>query len=137
MHVGYLVSILYFCLKQNMMVDDTIPGDYLACPIRQVISKFGDKWSLVVLYSIYNAQNSALRYRDIKSAMWDCSPKMLSATLKNLERIGLISRVAYPEVPPRVEYSLTGRGKSLMPNILSLIDWAKRNCDITPIRVTE
>ncbi len=114
----------------------TVYPDCLACPMRQVISRFGDRWSLLVLYSIYSGQNGTLRYRDIKSAMQDCSPQMLSATLKNLERIDLISRMAYPEVPPRVEYSLTERGKSLMPNVLSLMEWAKQNFDIASVKIT-
>jgi DNA-binding HxlR family transcriptional regulator len=62
--------------------------------------------------------------------MSDCSQKMLSQTLKRLEQIGLISRQVYPEVPPRVEYSLTARGQSLMPHVSALIGWALENFDI-------
>ena len=61
--------------------------------------------------------------------MADCSQKMLSATLKNLEQNNLIHREVYPVVPPRVEYSLTDTGKSLMPAANSLIDWAKLHFD--------
>ena len=61
--------------------------------------------------------------------MADCSQKMLSATLKNLEQNNLIHREVYTVVPPRVEYSLTDTGKSLMPAINSLIDWAKLHFD--------
>lgn len=105
--------------------------EYMACPIRQVISQFGDKWSLLVLYTIYSKSGEkAIRYNGIKREMLDCSPKMLSATLKNLEKIDLIHREIYPEVPPRVEYNLTKRGLSLMPYIISLMDWAKDNFDI-------
>ncbi len=111
------------------MTKGEIHPEYMACPIRQVISQFGDKWSMLVLYTIYKGGKN-IRYSEIKKEMLDCSPKMLSATLKNLEKIDLISRLMYPEVPPRVEYSLTARGQSLMPNILSLMDWAKNNFDI-------
>lgn len=105
--------------------------EYLACPIRQVISQFGDKWSLLVLYTLYRkGAGKPLRYTDVKREMQDCSPKMLSATLKSLERIDLLSRQMYPEVPPRVEYCLTPRGLSLMPHLTSLIGWAKQNFDI-------
>lgn len=108
-----------------------IRPEYMACPIRQVISQFGDKWSLLVLYTLYNkGGNGAVRYSDVKHEMLDCSPKMLSATLKNLQKIDLVHREVYPEVPPRVEYSLTKRGLSLMPFIVSLMDWAKDNFDI-------
>lgn len=105
--------------------------EYLACPIRQVISRFGDKWSLLVLYTLYDkGKGNPLRYSDIKDEMRDCSPKMLSATLKNLEKIDLVSRKVFAEVPPRVEYSLTERGQSLMPSIISLMKWARNNVDI-------
>lgn len=61
--------------------------------------------------------------------MTDCSQKMLSQTLKNLELSHLVHREVYPEVPPRVEYSLTETGRSLMPAITSLIDWANQHFD--------
>lgn len=114
-----------------MQREKVMHPEYLACPIRQVISRFGDKWSLLVLYTLYNkGGEKAIRYSDIKHEMLDCSPKMLSATLKNLEKIDLIHRTVYPEVPPRVEYNLTKRGLSLMPYIISLMEWAKENFDI-------
>lgn len=101
-----------------------VKEEYMACPIRQVISKFGDKWSLLVLYTLHSSPTGVLRFSEIKNQMTDCSQKMLSATLKNLEQIHLINRKVYPVVPPRVEYSLTETGKSLMPTISSLIEWA-------------
>lgn len=105
--------------------------EYMACPIRQVISRFGDKWSLLVLYTLFSkGGGKAIRYSDIKHEMLDCSPKMLSQTLKNLEKIDLVERKVFPEVPPRVEYNLTDRGRSLMPYIVSLMDWATNNFDI-------
>ena len=100
---------------------------YLACPIRNVIDKFGDKWSLLVLYHLN--QYGTMRFNDLRRDMADCSQKMLSQTLKRLEQIGLIDRKVYPEVPPRVEYSLTERGYSLMPPVFGLIDWAKKHMD--------
>lgn len=101
--------------------------EYKTCPIRQVVNQFGDKWSFILLYTIYSNGGRALRYTEIKNAVQDCSPKMLSATLRNLERLDLISRKIYPEVPPRVEYSLTERGLTLIPYIIGLTEWAKKN----------
>ena len=95
---------------------------YLTCPIRNVIDRFGDKWSLLVLYHLH--RNGTLRFGQIYKEMSDVSEKMLSATLKNLDRDGLVIRKAYPEVPPRVEYSLTPLGESLMPHVDNLIGWA-------------
>ena len=106
-----------------------IQAGYLACPIRQVISRFGDKWSMLVLYSLHASDTGVLRFNELRRLMTDCSQKMLSQTLKNLEQSNLIHREVYPEVPPRVEYSLTDMGQSLMPSISSLIDWATQHFD--------
>ena len=102
-------------------------SEYLACPIRNVISRFGDKWSMLVLFMLNRSETGILRFNEIRRLMTDCSQKMLSQTLKNLEQSHLVNRKVYPEVPPRVEYSLTETGKSLMPAILALIDWGKEH----------
>ena len=102
-----------------------IKAEYLACPIRNVISRFGDKWSMLVLFMLHNSETGILRFNEIRRLMTDCSQKMLSQTLKNLEQSHLVHREVYPEVPPRVEYSLTDTGKSLMPAIIALIEWAQ------------
>ena len=70
-----------------------------------------------------------LRFNEIRRLMTDCSQKMLSQTLKKLEQSHLVHREVYPEVPPRVEYSLTETGRSLMPAIIALIDWGKEHFD--------
>lgn len=106
-----------------------IYAEYLSCPIRQVISRFGDKWSLLVLYSLHTSETGVLRFNELRRQMTDCSQKMLSQTLKNLEHNNLVSRKVYPEVPPRVEYALTPTGQSLMPAIRQLIDWALEHFD--------
>lgn len=103
--------------------------EYMTCPIRQVISRFGDKWSMLVLYTLGESATGTLRFSEIRRHMTDCSQKMLSATLKNLEKCGLVSRKVYPEVPPRVEYSLTATGRSLIPVIGQLIAWGKEHFD--------
>ena len=104
-----------------------IKAEYLACPIRQVINKFGDKWSMLVLYSLHTSETGVLRFNELRHHMSDCSQKMLSQTLKNLEQMNLIHRKVYPEVPPRVEYYLTDIGKSLMPTLTALIAWGKEH----------
>ena len=104
-----------------------VKAEYLACPIRNVISRFGDKWSMLVLYSLHTSETGVLRFNELRRHMTDCSQKMLSATLKNLEQSHLVHREVYPEVPPRVEYSLTDTGKSLMPAIMPLIAWDKEH----------
>jgi len=106
-----------------------IQASYLTCPIRQVISRFGDKWSLLVLYSLHTSASGTLRFNELRRQMTDCSQKMLSATLKRLEQMNLIRREVFPEVPPRVEYSLTPTGQSLMPPVNALIEWALQHFD--------
>lgn len=97
------------------------------CPIRNVISRFSGKWQMLVLCVL--AENDATRFSSIGKAIPDISPKVLTDTLKGLERDHLVSRRIYAEVPPRVEYSLTCLGKSLMPVIEGLIVWAMSNYD--------
>jgi DNA-binding HxlR family transcriptional regulator len=104
-----------------------IKAEYLACPIRQVISRFGDKWSMLVLFMLNKSETGVLRFNEIRKLMTDCSQKMLSQTLKNLEQSHLVHREVFPEVPPRVEYSLTDTGRSLMPVLLALIEWGKNH----------
>uniref|UniRef100_A0AB33J8S9 Helix-turn-helix domain-containing protein n=1 Tax=Prevotella sp. GTC17254 TaxID=3236794 RepID=A0AB33J8S9_9BACT len=112
-----------------MITTNETSAAYLNCPIRNVISHFGDKWSLLVLYHLHIEESGVMRFNELRRRMSDCSQKMLSQTLKNLERYHLVNRQIYPEVPPRVEYSLTDMGKSLMPCIEGLIAWAKDNFD--------
>lgn len=106
-----------------------IREEYLTCPIRQVLSRFGDKWSLLVLFMLNKSESGVLRFNEMNRMMSDCSQKMLSQTLRNLEHYNLVHREVYPQVPPKVEYSLTETGKSLMPVIMPLIDWATRHFD--------
>ncbi len=95
------------------------------CPIRNVISRFSGKWSMLVLFIL--SQNAVTRFNAIRKAIPDISPKVLSETLKNLESDGLIIREIYAEIPPKVEYSLTDVGKSLIPHLQNLINWAFEN----------
>lgn len=104
-----------------------IKAEYLTCPIRNVLSRFGDKWSMLVLFLLNRSETGVMRFNEIRRFMSDCSQKMLSQTLKNLERSHLVHREVFPEVPPRVEYSLTETGKSLMPVITALIEWGQKH----------
>lgn len=103
------------------------PEYFATCPIRNIVSRFGDKWSLLVLLTISGA--GVMRYNEIEKSIPDISSRVLSGTLKTLEQDSLIHRHVYPVVPPKVEYSLTETGKSLMPIVLSLTAWAKENFD--------
>lgn len=95
---------------------------YPTCPIRNVLSRFSDKWSLLILLNLHGKEK--LRYKELMASMPDISQKMLSGTLKRLEEDHLIIRKAYAEIPPRVEYSLSRTGKSLIPALQPMIEWA-------------
>ena len=95
------------------------------CPIRDILDRLGDKWSLLVLVTL-NA-NGTMRFSDIHKSIDDISQRMLTVTLRSLEADGLISRRVYPEIPPRVEYRLTESGEKLMPHLNSLVEWALEN----------
>lgn len=100
-------------------------SDTANCPVRNVIARFGDKWSLLVLGILGEVE--MMRFGELHRAIGDISQKMLTATLRVLETDGLIKRKIYPEVPPRVEYSITPLGKTLIPRIQLLADWAIEN----------
>lgn len=97
------------------------------CPVRNVIARFSGKWSMLILCVL--AENEATRFNEIGKAIPDISPKVLTDTLKSLEFDGLVSRKQYAEIPPKVEYSLTELGRSLIPHLESLIGWALEHFD--------
>ena len=83
------------------------------CPIRDILSRLSSKWAMLILITL--DANELMRFNDLQKSIGDISQRMLSVTLRTLEADGLIGRKAYPEIPPRVEYSLTPRGLSLIP----------------------
>ncbi len=100
---------------------------YPDCPVRNVLSRVGDKWSMLVLFTLEG--QPSIRFKELQRSIPDISQKILTATLKMLEADGLINREAFSEVPPRVEYSLTEKGKSLLPLIDALLSWATDNME--------
>ena len=97
------------------------------CPIRNILSRFTDKWTLLVLYTL--EQKGTQRFNDLHRGIPDISQKMLTITLKALTDDGFLTRTLYPAVPPKVEYSLTDRAKSVMPYLDSLLQWSIDNFD--------
>ena len=95
---------------------------YPNCPVRNVLSRVGDKWSMLILFTLES--HPTIRFKELQRNIPDISQKILTATLKTLEADGLIKREVFPEVPPRVEYSLTAKGLSLLPLIDNLLTWA-------------
>lgn len=93
------------------------------CPIRDVLSHLGDKWSMLILITLH--ANGIMRFSDLQRTIGDISQRMLTVTLRSLECDGLIKRKVYAEIPPRVEYVLTDIGQSLIPHIEALVSWAQ------------
>lgn len=110
-------------MKRNEIIDELVPD----CPIRNILARISDKWSLLVLYTLN--QEPTMRFNAFQKSIPDISQKMLTVTLKTLEEDGFVSRKVYAEVPPKVEYSLTDRALSLLPCINTLIAWAKENME--------
>ena len=95
------------------------------CPARNVLARFGNKWALLVILVL--SENEPIRYNELGRKIPDISSRVLSNTLRILEADGLVNRSVYQEVPPRVEYSLTDTGRSLVPIIIKLTEWAQNN----------
>lgn len=92
------------------------------CPVRNVLDRVGDKWSILVISIL--GERGTLRFNQLNAEIGNISQKMLTVTLKTLEADGLILRKMYPQIPPRVEYTLTDLGESLLPAIAHLTGWA-------------
>ena len=108
--------------QKNKEIRDALFPD---CPIRNVLARVGDKWSLLVLYNLQHRE--PVRFKELQRQIPDISQKSLTQTLRTLEEDGFVSREVFPEVPPRVEYSLTSRALSFLPLVENMINWAKEN----------
>lgn len=109
-------------MTKKQVIDPVFPQ----CPIRNVLSRIGDRWTLLILLALQD-RSTPLRFMELYKAIPDVSQKMLASALKDLEADDLVSRTAYIEIPPRVEYALTERGKSLMPLLNQLVSWSVDN----------
>ncbi|MFG1454538.1 helix-turn-helix domain-containing protein [Xanthobacter sp. V2C-8] len=94
--------------------------------VRELLTKVGDKWTIFVVLSL-DLLGGRARFSELERAVPGISQRMLSSTLKNLERDGMVTREVFPEVPPRVEYEMTLLGRSLLLPTQGLVDWAKAN----------
>ena len=99
-------------------------GDFARCPVRSVLDRIGDKWSTLIVISL--AQRSH-RFSEIRRAIPDISKRMLTQTLRDLERDGLVARRVFPTKPPSVDYRLTELGTSLLEPLTVLITWAEKS----------
>jgi DNA-binding HxlR family transcriptional regulator len=92
------------------------------CHAREMLARVGDKWSVYVIHVLGDA--GTLRFNELRSRVAGISQRMLTVTLRGMERDGLVTRTVYPEVPPRVEYALTRLGRTLRQLVRGLVDWS-------------
>ncbi|MEU1047299.1 helix-turn-helix domain-containing protein [Streptomyces sp. NPDC048376] len=95
-----------------------------ACPVREVLDRVAGKWSVQILVA---AAHGPIRFTALERGIEGISRRMLTLTLRNLERDGLVTRTVHPTVPPRVEYALTPVARELHESLQQLTDWAERN----------
>lgn len=112
-------------MKRTTIQDAMFPG----CPVRNILARLCDKWTLLVIYILDRSGKDSMRFTELKQKMPDISQRMLSMTLRTLEEDGYVTRTIFSEIPPRVEYALTERAKSLKPILDSLLQWSVDNMD--------
>ena len=101
--------------------------DKTECPILHVFRRIGGKWKLPILWHL--ADQETVRYNELKRSVRGVTNMMLTKCLRELEEYGLVIRQQYNEVPPRVEYSLTNRGKTLLPALEQLYAWGREQLE--------
>ncbi|MEL6645282.1 MAG: helix-turn-helix domain-containing protein [Pseudomonadota bacterium] len=106
------------------MAHEPVKYDPNICPVRHVMAQVGDKWSILVLTGLKQDQ---MRFSELKRYIPDISQRMLTKTLRSLERDGLVLRTVTPTVPPRVDYELTDLGRSLVKMLEPVAQWSLDN----------
>ena len=112
-------------MKRYTIQDAMFPG----CPVRNILARLCDKWALLVIYILGRSGKENMRFMELKQQMPDITQRMLTMTLRTLEEDGYVTRTMFSEIPPRVEYALTERAKSLKPILDSLLQWSVDNMD--------
>lgn len=101
------------CIRQNV------------CPVKDIMAAYGDKWSMFTILLL--GQHGKRRFSELRGSITGISQRMLTVTLRALEQNGIIKRTLYPQIPPRIEYSLTTLGESLFKQVFSMAAWAEDN----------
>ncbi len=104
--------------RRRLTPDGAIDPD---CPVRDVLDRIGDRWTVLVLNEL---SAGTRRFTELRRGIADISQRMLAQTLRTLETDGLVTRTVYPTIPPRVDYTLTPLGESLLDPLEGLIRWA-------------
>ena len=110
------------------------PGQFPSRPTQTIIGHLSNKWNVLVIRQL---SRKTMRYSELRRDIGDISQKMLTQTLRHLERIGLVERKVYPVIPPKVEYSLTELGRSCVVAVDGLCNWAIENIDQVEQAITD
>ena len=111
-------------MKKNLPMDENIYDT--ECPILYAMELIGQKWKLPILWYLADAENQTLRYRELERKVVGITATMLTKCLRELQADKLITRTQYNTIPPTVEYSLAERGRSLIPALESVYQWAEK-----------
>ena len=118
---------------KNSKISKSVVKDKAVCKseekkdLRELLTKIGDKWSILLIVVLSRSPKKTARFSELLKSVDNISQRMLTTTLRNLERDGFITRKIYPEIPPRVEYSLTTLGESLLIPMECLVEWILGN----------
>ena len=99
----------------------------ISCPLEYGLQVFGGRWKAKIIYAL--SENGVLRYSEIRKEVKDISDTLLTSNLKELIQDEIVERKQYSEIPPRVEYSLSKKGQSVVPILKSIMDWSKEYCN--------
>jgi DNA-binding HxlR family transcriptional regulator len=112
------------CLAQRFQTWSSGEFDLALCPVRGILDHLGDKWTTLIVIVLAQRPH---RFSEIRRSIPDISKRMLTQTLRDLERDGLITRRVFPTKPPSVEYALTELGESLLEPLVQLVTWAEQS----------
>ncbi len=117
-------------IKSNCLLDTVsmCSGEEVQAT-REFLTKIADKWSILVVVILSKSPNHKARFSEIKKVIEGISQTMLTSTLRNLEKDGMLVREIFPEIPPRVEYQLTKLGLSVLEPMKNFMDWVTNNWD--------
>ena len=110
-------------MKNKNLSPEMVCDSEDAKAVREMMTRIGDKWSIFLIVSLSKTPKQRARFSELERTIPGISQRMLTTTLRHLERDGLVTREIFPEVPPRVEYELTNLGRSLLLPMQALVDW--------------
>lgn len=99
----------------------------MVCPVKDILATYGDKWTMYTVLLL--GQHQTLRFSELRGSISGISQRMLTVTLRTLEEDGMVNRTQFTQIPPRVEYSLTPLGESLLKQLLQMASWAADHFD--------